>query len=223
MSSPIDRIGALVDALLHDRRPPRFPADEEDAPALISASALGAARPGSDLPRPEFIDELRGRLAAEVPSGGRGGRLSRRRLLQVGGASAAAASMAAVAIDRLAFRSDGTPVPRAHDMALPEGHWAQVAEAAQVAPGQAMRFSAGAIEGFVINDGGKIEALSAVCTHMGCILRFNPEAHRLDCPCHGASFALNGSPLNREYLDSLTRLESRINGGRVEVRVDRSA
>jgi Rieske Fe-S protein len=32
-----------------------------------------------------------------------------------------------------------------------------------------------------------------VCTHLGCLLRTNAEAGRLDCPCHRTSFAPDGT------------------------------
>ena len=83
----------------------------------------------------------------------------------------------------------------------------------------ATRFSAGAVEGFLVRRGEAVEAISAVCTHMGCILRFNAAGARLDCPCHGASFSLDGVPLYHEYLTGLPRLQSRLNGGSVEVLV----
>jgi Rieske Fe-S protein len=67
-----------------------------------------------------------------------------------------------------------------------------------------------------------MQALSAVCTHMGCIVRFNADHGSLDCPCHGASFALDGSPINHDYLQALPRLQSRVNGDIVEVRVNQA-
>ena len=36
-------------------------------------------------------------------------------------------------------------------------------------------------------------ALSAVCTHAGCIVRYTPSGHDVTCPCHGSAFALDGS------------------------------
>jgi len=38
-----------------------------------------------------------------------------------------------------------------------------------------------------------IAALSAVCTHEGCLTNFDAGSSSLDCPCHGSSFALDGS------------------------------
>lgn len=41
----------------------------------------------------------------------------------------------------------------------------------------------------------QIAALSAICTHEGCINEYDASAHSLDCPCHGSSFALTGAVL----------------------------
>lgn len=38
-------------------------------------------------------------------------------------------------------------------------------------------------------------AMSAVCTHLGCIVKFSESDLVLKCPCHGAIFDLNGKVL----------------------------
>ena len=35
--------------------------------------------------------------------------------------------------------------------------------------------------------------LSAVCTHMGCIVNYSPAQADIECPCHGARFQLDGA------------------------------
>jgi cytochrome b6-f complex iron-sulfur subunit len=35
-------------------------------------------------------------------------------------------------------------------------------------------------------------ALSSVCTHLGCMTRYDPAESRIACPCHGSRFALTG-------------------------------
>jgi cytochrome b6-f complex iron-sulfur subunit len=223
MKGPIDRLAIFVDALLHERRPPRFPADADEAPALYAASALKAARPGADLPSTEFISELERKLGAElqrgheVPGGNR--RLSRRTLLQVSGASAAAMA-AGILVDR-ALTAEKTPPP--NTLVAGKTWWLPVVSAGSLEPGHAVRFSSGAVEGFVINQAGTVRAMSAVCTHMGCILKFNQDQQRLDCPCHGASFKLDGSPMSRDYLSSLPQLRSRVRDGHIEVEVPEQA
>src|SRR4029453_8736510 len=39
---------------------------------------------------------------------------------------------------------------------------------------------------------GKINEISPVCTHMGCLVRWNPAESTWDCPCHGSRFKPNG-------------------------------
>ncbi|MBA4016899.1 MAG: FAD-dependent oxidoreductase [Pirellula sp.] len=45
------------------------------------------------------------------------------------------------------------------------------------------------------DDEGTLHQVSAVCTHMGCLVRFNDAEHTWDCPCHGSRFHLDGKVL----------------------------
>jgi cytochrome b6-f complex iron-sulfur subunit len=36
-------------------------------------------------------------------------------------------------------------------------------------------------------------ALSAVCTHLGCITQWKPESGQIACPCHGSKFQRTGN------------------------------
>ena len=36
-------------------------------------------------------------------------------------------------------------------------------------------------------------ALSAICTHLGCITQWNPDLDLIACPCHGSRFAKDGA------------------------------
>jgi cytochrome b6-f complex iron-sulfur subunit len=40
---------------------------------------------------------------------------------------------------------------------------------------------------------GDFFAETAVCTHLGCITQWNPEAGQIQCPCHGSKFNRDGS------------------------------
>lgn len=42
---------------------------------------------------------------------------------------------------------------------------------------------------------GSLRAMSAVCTHMGCVLGWNETDRTFDCPCHGSRFDEHGEVL----------------------------
>lgn len=221
MSRDSRRVNRWVDALLGDRSPRRLRGREKDADLLRAAIELRAAAPGAGMPDQRFVDDLHRRLAVEtqgvvIPERG----LSRRRLLVSGGMAVAAAA-AGVVGEKLVDGRGGpvTPQPEA-ELVADQGRWIAVTTVAAVPSGTAVRFSTGAIEGLVVNRNGVIEALSAACTHLGCIVTFNRDAGRLDCPCHNTSFGLDGSVLFQGYalpLPPLPRVPSRVRNGNVEV------
>jgi cytochrome b6-f complex iron-sulfur subunit len=45
---------------------------------------------------------------------------------------------------------------------------------------------------YVIRFAEGFRALSAVCTHLGCITRYQPDRNIIACPCHGSQFTLSG-------------------------------
>jgi nitrite reductase/ring-hydroxylating ferredoxin subunit len=135
-----------------------------------------------------------------TPAGSRRWRLSRRQLLQAG--LGTAAGLAAGIVGASLVRSPA-PAPEGETtwdsderLVGGEGFWAEVATTDQVPPGSAVRFETAAFSGFIVNDDGELRALSSVCTHMGCTLLFRPEWRDLRCPCHGASFDLEGELAN---------------------------
>ena len=46
---------------------------------------------------------------------------------------------------------------------------------------------------FIVRDGNTYMALSAVCTHLGCAVRTDPDKPGFFCPCHGSRFKPDGT------------------------------
>ena len=54
---------------------------------------------------------------------------------------------------------------------------------------------AGSVAVLVRKQGGELVALSAVCTHLGCIVQWQKERQGFLCPCHGGQFSAEGAVL----------------------------
>lgn len=64
-----------------------------------------------------------------------------------------------------------------------------------------------------------VVALSAVCTHVRCILNFDRERRVIACPCHDGRFDLKGNVLSGPPPRSLPAYEVSMRAGEVFVRV----
>jgi glycine/D-amino acid oxidase-like deaminating enzyme/nitrite reductase/ring-hydroxylating ferredoxin subunit len=54
---------------------------------------------------------------------------------------------------------------------------------------------------------GALHAVSSVCTHLGCIVKFNAEQTSWDCPCHGSRFDVDGNVLDGPATRPLAKRE----------------
>ncbi|MDQ2934831.1 MAG: Rieske (2Fe-2S) protein [Chloroflexota bacterium] len=212
-----ERLDRYLDALLRDERPsPDDVAGRDEAEMARLAAELTAAAGDQD-PGDAFVEQLRLRMrqadegiaSVQVPppvrprpessAGIARIRVSRRALLRSGLSAAAglAAGLVGGAVLRDLAGPNRDPIwDDGGGLIAGDGRWEQVATLADLPPGTAARFNTAAFDGFVVNAGGEVRALSSVCTHMGCTLRYRPEWHDLRCPCHGASFDLNGELAN---------------------------
>jgi cytochrome b6-f complex iron-sulfur subunit len=218
-----DRFERYLDALLSDRRPSPddvSASDEADMARLAAELAANATRLGTEAgPEAAFVEQLRLRMrqadegiaAVRLPlplreSADRAApaswriRISRRTLLQSGIGAAAGLAAGALGMAALGTQPPGGSGPLSSTtgsgLVGGPGFWARVASVTDVPPGEAVRFTTAAFDGYVVNDAGVIRALSSVCTHMGCTLYFRPDWQDLRCPCHGASFDLHGKLAN---------------------------
>jgi glycine/D-amino acid oxidase-like deaminating enzyme/nitrite reductase/ring-hydroxylating ferredoxin subunit len=56
---------------------------------------------------------------------------------------------------------------------------------------------------------GEIHAVSAVCTHLGCVVNWNNAEKSWDCPCHGARFSCEGKVLQGPAVKDLEGISSK--------------
>jgi glycine/D-amino acid oxidase-like deaminating enzyme/nitrite reductase/ring-hydroxylating ferredoxin subunit len=54
-------------------------------------------------------------------------------------------------------------------------------------------------------DDGELVAVSARCTHLGCLVTWNPAERSWDCPCHGSRFLADGTLIQGPAVADLER------------------
>jgi glycine/D-amino acid oxidase-like deaminating enzyme/nitrite reductase/ring-hydroxylating ferredoxin subunit len=59
------------------------------------------------------------------------------------------------------------------------------------------------------SESGELNAVSAVCPHMKCVLRWNDGEASWDCPCHGSRFTPEGRVLDGPAIEDLPRRAAR--------------
>jgi glycine/D-amino acid oxidase-like deaminating enzyme/nitrite reductase/ring-hydroxylating ferredoxin subunit len=55
------------------------------------------------------------------------------------------------------------------------------------------------------DEDGTLHAVSARCTHLGCLVHWNNAEHSWDCPCHGSRFGVDGTVLEGPAVHRLER------------------
>lgn len=76
---------------------------------------------------------------------------------------------------------------------------------------------AGASAVVIRKRGGDIVALSAVCTHLGCIVQWQKARQEFLCPCHAGMFTAEGEVISGPPPKALTRLPFTVADGAVTV------
>ena len=72
----------------------------------------------------------------------------------------------------------------------------------QPGAGTVVRAGTGGIAAYRDPD-GRLHTVSAVCTHEGCLVRFNRAQISWDCPCHGSRFSVDGEVLSGPAVEDL--------------------
>jgi cytochrome b6-f complex iron-sulfur subunit len=214
----IARLDAFLEHLGGERRPTPQRMTLQETTERVIAAQLRLACVGVEEPTPQFLYALAQTVERAVardqrrphPPG-----LSRGRFL--GRAAQATAAAGLVGVGAVADEVGHHPLP-SQALVADSGHWYDVAAADELASGQMKAFAAGGVLGYLVNKGGRLHAVSALCTHMGC--RLKPELGRpgLRCLCHGALFSADGRVLTGPALERLPRIDVRVAGGRVYAR-----
>jgi glycine/D-amino acid oxidase-like deaminating enzyme/nitrite reductase/ring-hydroxylating ferredoxin subunit len=90
------------------------------------------------------------------------------------------------------------------------GSEAEVKTEEEIVPGTGAVVRQGAAPIAVYRDErGVRHEMSAVCTHLGCIVHWNDVASTWDCPCHGSRFQATGEVLNGPAPEGLRAVEER--------------
>jgi Rieske Fe-S protein len=80
----------------------------------------------------------------------------------------------------------------------------EVDSADDIAPGEGAILREGMSKLAVYRDpAGKIHRHSAICTHLQCVVQWNPVEKSWDCPCHGSRFDALGKVLMGPAIDDL--------------------
>ena len=221
------------------RRPRRMTPGQ--AKAYQMAALFRAAAPGAAEPDPAFAARLEAQLEGELTGRGRWVRsllpatrpssMSRRSLLAGGFSAAAGLAAGAVLGGVMEQKLNNAQQSNISNMPLVGlgKDWLAVGNAAEIVPGQMVQFSTGTVVGYVFHNDeasdsdGEPEwiAMSAACTHMGCIVAWNSQDRKLHCPCHSGAFTRYGAPTDgsQKYLRSLPRIEVQVQDGVVWVQV----
>lgn len=109
---------------------------------------------------------------------------ARRRFLRwlAGAAVAASAVVAATAGEQ--FMTPPLKTPRPKPAVVPIAQAPPLSAAAYIAP----------VRAYLVQDEGGYYAVSATCTHLGCLVE--DQSAGLQCPCHGSRFAQDGELVN---------------------------
>jgi glycine/D-amino acid oxidase-like deaminating enzyme/nitrite reductase/ring-hydroxylating ferredoxin subunit len=101
---------------------------------------------------------------------------------------------------RKTLRAAGEFAKEAANMAAQYADWVtggDVDDVNKIAKDSGAVVRRGALKVAVYRDQtGALHERSAVCTHLGCIVQWNPAEKTWDCPCHGSRFDKFGSVMN---------------------------
>lgn len=80
----------------------------------------------------------------------------------------------------------------------------------ELSEAQARYFDRQGIQIVLIYTNKEPKVYDAACTHLGCVVAWDPNDHVFKCPCHGAAFDENGDPVSGPINKPLKRIKFEI-------------
>jgi len=184
----VEAADRYVEALLAGETPPVPESLRGSAAEGLRMAALLASHDSPQAqPTAAFVEGLQAKFQPRSRRGWLDFRLSRRGLARGMAGGLAAIAVCLFGEQVLGRVRGGDPVPAG---------WVPVARAADLPPGSVKRFVAGDVQGHVMNIGGRIWALSAICTHQPWVLDWEGQPREFVCSLHGAKFDTTGHQLD---------------------------
>lgn len=204
-----------------------------------------SATPGVSEPTADFAAQLQAQLTKELQGQAderrlphtstspvsrlpRRPRLARRSLL-TGGAVVAASALIGAGVEYMGEKMMEHTSKVMHIVGSPTD-WFPVMDVAELGT-QAVKFVSEQMVGYIVrsdgangnaDDKGQVLAMSAACTHRGCIVQWSGADRKYHCPCHEGVFNEDGGidkGSSSLYLNPLPRLDVKVEGGKIYVRV----
>lgn len=69
----------------------------------------------------------------------------------------------------------------------------------------------------ILKKNNKIVAMSDICTHLGCKIKFIKDKNIFQCPCHRSEFSIYGKVIKGPAKKNLKRLKFRIMNRKIKV------
>src|SRR5215475_8893516 len=64
---------------------------------------------------------------------------------------------------------------------------------------------------------GEYQSMSAVCTHLGCTVQYQPDTQQIWCPCHNGRYDLNGRNIQGPPPRPLVTFDVKVRGEEIHV------
>ena len=147
--------------------------------------------------------------------------ISRRQILGASAGLATVGVLAGCALDEESQASDESGASSAPSSAATNSGPAVVAQLSDIPVGGIFAFTnpSDGTPAYLLQPAqGKYLAYSAVCTHQGCIVNYDPAGQQFMCPCHGAIYdGTSGQPVSGPAPSGLVSIPVSVSGDAIVV------